>query len=326
MTADKISLDCQGPLQVLDTLDGTGFELRAGAQRHATRDEIRRDLSAPVLLGRKKTQAETVPNADLILKIAMDELNNWDRKEQEPEPMVGGKIPLLQELEEMIRKDAEAKLIEQFAKELRKRNPTDKEIEEFIRKDGEAETSLLIRPIILVPCNKNSPVNILNAQQLLQDGVYDKLDQEKAHFFDSTRPEAVEVVRNIRDKKWRFEVRDSAKGFKKEHWHRVVAVITDGADWQFKGWPFENIVDLFTSIKGVYFTKKGDPLPEHVAKWQVCILEMSTLQYQHRFSAIRDAFWAQAEHFLNSARHKTFVNHTTLEGIRKVVKMTPPVL
>merc|ERR1712151_1137264 len=108
-------------------------------------------------------------------------------------------------------------------------------------------------PIILVPCNKNAPVNLLNAARLLQDGEYAKQDQEKARFFESTRPEYVEIVRNVLGKQWTFEVRDSAKSFTKAQWLRVVAVITDGSDWQFKGWPFETIVDLFSTVRGAYF-------------------------------------------------------------------------
>merc|ERR1719476_1008597 len=111
-----------------------------------------------------------------------------------------------------------------------------------------------LRPIIMVPCNKNAPVNLLNACQLLQDGLYSTPDSEKVHFFESTRPELVEIKRNIMGNLWTFEVRDSIKNFEKSHWLRVVAVITDGTDWQFKGWPFEALVDLFTTFKGIYFT------------------------------------------------------------------------
>lgn len=231
-----------------------------------------------------------VPNADLILKIARDEVLNWNRPASKADQILGGKVPLIQEIEEML-----------------------------------AENSKNL-PIILVPCNKNAPVNLLNAQSLLQDGQYFKLDEEKVQFFESTRTERVEVVRNIRGKQWTFEVRDSTKGFTKSQWLRVVAVVTDGFDWQFTGWPFETIVDLFATVRGIYFKAVGAPLPTHVNEWAVAILLMAPLEFQHRFAAVRDNFWTEVETFLTSSRSKKFVNHTTLEGKRKTVKMMKPVL
>mmetsp|Transcript_11689 Transcript_11689/g.26658 ORF Transcript_11689/g.26658 Transcript_11689/m.26658 type:complete len:416 (+) Transcript_11689:64-1311(+) len=233
----------------------------------------------------------TVPNAELILKIAQDEVANWriDRRTQD-QPAPPGKVPLLKELEQMILDD---------------------------------RTN---QPIILVPCNKNSPVNLLNASKLLQDGEYHPKDEERLRFFESTRPEYVEIVRNVMGKMWTFEVRDSVKGFTKAQWLRVVAVVTDGTDWQFKGWPFETIVDLFTTVKGIYFTEVGTLPPQHVTEWNVSILSLTPLQFQHRFSAIRDTFWTEVENFLREYRQKRFVNHTTLQPDKRIVVKPKPIL
>lgn len=238
-----------------------------------------------------RAPGRTVPNADLILRIAQDEVNNWYHRIEPPAPALqDGKTPLLHELEKFILAD---------------------------------KTNL---PIILVPCNKNAPVNLLNAEQLLQDGAFTKTDQEKLRFFESTRPEHVEIARNVMGKLWTFEVRDTAKNFTKSQWLRVVAVVTDGSDWQFKGWPFESITDLFCTVKGVYFAAVGAPVPQHVTQWAVTILSLSPLQFQHRFSAVRDMFWSEVEGFLTSARMKKFVNHTTLQGGRRIVLKPKPIL
>jgi len=233
-----------------------------------------------------------IPNADLILKIAQDEACCPKRPERPVKDLqaLAGKTPLLKELEQLIASDRDC------------------------------------RPIILVPCNKNSPVNILNAGRLLQDGEYTKKDEERMRFFESTRPEYVEIVRNVMGKIWTFEVRDSVKSFTKAQWLRVVAVVTDGTDWQFKDWPFESIVDLFTTTKGIYFTEVGTLPPQHVLDWNVSILGMSPLQFQHRFSALRDSFWTEVEHFLRQYRQKRFVNHTTLQPDRRIVVKSKPIL
>lgn len=227
-----------------------------------------------------------VPNVDLILKIAQDEVTSWHNTGtlRPADSQVDIKVPLIQELEKMVVKD-----------------PSN-------------------RPIILVPCNKNAPVNLLNVAQLLQDGLYYEPTEEKKHFFESTRPEMVEIKRNIMGSLWTFEVRDAIKNFEKSQWLRVVAVVTDGTDWQFKGYPFETLVDMFTTFKGMYFTACGARTPEHVKKWACTILDMSSTQFQHRFGAVRDAFWTEVEVHLRSLRNKKFVNHTTLAGGCKMEK------
>jgi len=237
----------------------------------------------------------TVPNADLVLKIAQDEVNNWNlpahrRASQAEMQADGGKVPFIRELEKLLAEDPKAK------------------------------------PIILVPCNKKAPVNILNAMALLQDGMYERATEEKTRFFESTRPEYVDIVRNIDGKLWTFEVRDSAKNFTKNHWLRVVAVVADGTDWQYKGWPFESIVDVFTTSLGVYFREVGKLTPAHVKTWAVTVLEMATVQFQHRFAAMRDQFWGDVERFLFSFRVKKFVNHTTLDSVDISHEKALPVL
>jgi len=233
----------------------------------------------------------TVPNADLILRIAQDEWKHWHRRaEHKGGDQLVGKIPLIVEIEEELRRNQDNV------------------------------------PIILVPCNKNSPVNLLNAAELLTDGVYKKPDEERVRFFESTRPEFVEVLRNINGRMWKFQVRDSAKNFTKAQWLRTVCVVTDGSDWQFKGWPFETIVDLFSTVKGIYFQAPGVPTPLHVHQWAVDQLPLSPAQMDHRFAQVRDAFFMRLEDFLKSYRLKKFVNHTTLEGGKRIVLKPKPVL
>lgn len=231
-----------------------------------------------------------VPHAELILKIAQDEWKNWHSKEPRVKREHPGKIALGVELEEMIRTNREN------------------------------------LPIILVPCNKNAPVNLLNAQELLQHGKYGVPDEERMRFFESTRPEVVEVSRNIGGHLWTFEIRDSAKTFSKSQWLRTVAIVTDGSDWQFKGWPFESIVDLFTSIRGIYFQASGVPVPQHVHQWAVKILHLSPTHLDHRFSLVRDQFFMEIESFFNTCRVKKFVNHTTLEGGKRIILKPKPIL
>jgi len=232
-----------------------------------------------------------VPNADLILKISQDEWRNWHAPEAASgEKQNRSKLPLRLELEAGLRQSPDNK------------------------------------PIILVPCNKHAPVNLLNAVDLLQHGTYRKADEERVRFFESTRPEFVEVTRNIAGKIWTFEVRDQAKSFTKAQWLRTVAIVTDSNEWQFKGWPFETIVDMFTSIRGVFFQVAGMPPPQHIKLWACRVLHMAPVRMEHRFSATRDSFFQEVEEFMESYRQRKFVNHTSLQPARIEKILERPIL
>jgi hypothetical protein len=225
----------------------------------------------------------TVPNAELILKIAQEEWQNWTQG-----PTRGAIVNQKQ------RGDTSLKI----------------ELEKLLEIDPSAN------PIILVPLNKTAPVNMSNVFALLQDGKYVKPDGAHLRYFESTREEYVEVTRNISGKMWTFEVRDSAAKFTKTQWLRTVLVISDGNEWQFKGWPFESVVDLFTTIRGVYFHDTGKPLAKHVAQWPCMKLKLPVLTAQHRFAQLRDEIFTDMEDFMNSSRNKKFVNTSGMEGLR----------
>lgn len=230
-----------------------------------------------------------VPNANMILKIAQEEWQAFSTGNRKVAPVsvkekVSSKVPLHLELEDMLRKD-------------------EKNV-----------------PILLVPCNKNAPINMLNAQEFLQDGRYVPPNKERVNFFESTRPEFVQVQRNINNKLWTFEVRDSVKTFTKTQWLRTVMVIADGNEWQFKGWPFENVVDLFGTIRGVYLLDPGKPLAKHVNNWPVIKLSLPQTSHQHRFAQIRDEMFTGLAEFMMTTRPKKFVNNSHLDHGRRTVE------
>jgi len=223
-----------------------------------------------------------VPNADLILKIAKDELKNWHRRPVDRLPdKVPGKVPLYQEIQNM-----------------QKDNP-DKQI----------------YPIILVPCNKNAPINILNVCDFLQDGEFRPPDYDQVKSFESTRPVEQEITRHICGTKMTFRIKDSTKSFSKSDWLRTVAVIVDGKTWQFKGWPFESHIDLFTTMKGFFFQLPSLDLKQElptdtISKWKVDVLKVRASR--HHDVALRDRFFELLETFLMSGRMKKFRTHVTL--------------
>eukprot|EP00929_Paragymnodinium_shiwhaense_P118620 TRINITY_DN90533_c0_g1_i1.p1 TRINITY_DN90533_c0_g1~~TRINITY_DN90533_c0_g1_i1.p1 ORF type:complete len:446 (+),score=86.62 TRINITY_DN90533_c0_g1_i1:64-1401(+) len=238
-----------------------------------------------------------VPNADTILRIAQAEYANWNRSDRSVAAAASnndgkptGKVPLHVELEEML-------------------------------KENQANV-----PIILVPCSKTAPVNMLNAYEFFQHGVYKKPDMENLRFFESTRKEYVEVARNINGKTWTFQVRDTTTKFTKDMWMRTICVVSDASDWQFKGWPFATCVDIFTTFNGVFFQKPGTLLPVHLANWQVTVLPMAARHLEHRASHLRDKFFSSVEDFMKSYRNKKFQNNTMYEPEKRAIVLPRPVL
>lgn len=234
-----------------------------------------------------------VPNANMILKIAQEEWQAFSTGTQKVTPLSkkkDDKVPFFVELEAYLEKD---------------------------------EKNL---PIVLVPCNKNAPVNLLNVRELLQDGTWSKPDAEHTKFFESTRQAQVQVTRHIGGKRWTFEVHDTTKNFTKEQWLRTVLVITDGNEWQFKGWPFENVVDLFCTMRGVYFKEVGKNLPVHVADWPCMKLPMPNASNGHRTQQLRDDIFKDLEDFMHTTRVKKFTNHSAMTGGRRTIVVCKDVL
>jgi hypothetical protein len=236
----------------------------------------------------------SVPNVDLILRIAQEERKNWHC-----EP---------------------SKSLASLQSEAPKKMPLRFELEAMLMEDATA------LPIILVPCNKSAPVNLLNAVDFFQHGLYVRPDEERVRFFESTRPEYVQIKRNIGGKQWTFEVRDSATKFTKSQWMRTVGVVCDGTDWQFKGWPFESHVDIFATMKAVFFQEKGIPVPVHVTQWQVTVLTMSAMHLEHRFAHVRDSFFELIEGWLRSFRQRKFMNNTAYAPERRKIERALPIL
>lgn len=234
-----------------------------------------------------------VPNANMILKIAQEEWQAFSTGVKKAAP-VSSKS-----------KGAEA---------------LHQELEGYLNKD---ENNI---PIILVPANKNAPVNLMNVQDLLQDGKFKRPNDEHKKFWESTRPESVQVKRSMGGKLWTFEVRDSVANFQKNQWLRTVLVITDGNEWQFKGWPFESVVDLFVTMRGVYFRDPGQPLPVHVREWPCQKLMLPTETSQHRWAKLRDDIFIDLEDFMNTSRSKKFSDQSGMGIGRRNVEVCKSIL
>lgn len=110
---------------------------------------------------------------------------------------------------------------------------------------GEAEP-----PIILVPSAFQTMLNMYNAKEFLEDGMYVSADVKAKEL--PKKPEVVRFVRKMgRETPIKYEVRDKPSGLSPKDWDRVVAVFVLGKEWQFKDWPFKDHVEILSKSKAL---------------------------------------------------------------------------
>ncbi|SIO73826.1 conserved Plasmodium protein, unknown function [Babesia microti strain RI] len=168
------------------------------------------------------------------------------------------------------------------------------------------------RPIIIVP----SGINIVcknNIKTLLEESKY--LDPASLIAETTAHPmNAIELVHKIGGKQIRFRIIENSyiSRMSQSDWVSIVCVIINpkGGRWQFKGYPFENIVNLFTTLKylidlfrGVLFVHDTDPIPDDFTHWDIKICRISRL-HRHKDACVTNDFWQYLESFLLGPRKK----------------------
>jgi len=118
-----------------------------------------------------------------------------------------------------------------------------------------------------------SPITMINAKEFLDHGKYVPRDiclksgKRKVPSFTFAR----KISPKHGGREITYEVIDNPSTHCKasNDWNRIVAVIPQGAAWQFKKWKYENPVDIFTRSLGYYIGMDGAPPPKELMTWNV---------------------------------------------------------
>eukprot|EP01018_Ginkgo_biloba_P020794 Gb_16335 [translate_table: standard] len=158
-------------------------------------------------------------------------------------------------------------------------------------------------PIILVPSAFQTLLNIYNAKDFLEDGVYVAPDVKAK--LTPKKPECVTIQRKIGREKApvTYEIRDKPSSLASKDWDRVAAVFVLGKEWQFKDWPFKDHVEIFNKIMGFYLRFEDDSMEsaKTVKQWNVKIISISKhKRHQDRTAALE--LWDKLDGFLRSQR------------------------
>jgi len=158
-------------------------------------------------------------------------------------------------------------------------------------------------PIILVPSAFQTLLNIYNAKDFLEDGVYVAPDVKAKQM--PKKPECVTIQRKIGREKApvAYEIRDKPSALAPNDWERVVAVFVLGKEWQFKDWPFKGHAEIFNKVMGFHLRFEDDSLESvrTVKQWNVKIISISKHKRHQDKTAALD-IWDKLDSFLRSQR------------------------
>eukprot|EP00898_Chlorokybus_atmophyticus_P004401 jgi/Chlat1/4962/Chrsp32S04946 len=154
-------------------------------------------------------------------------------------------------------------------------------------------------PIIIVPAGYSSLMNMYNIKKFLEEGEFETWNQAKDR--GVKKESLVMVLRKMeRSKPVPYHIIDNTTKLEKKDWVRVVAVLTQGAAWQFKGWPFKDgLVEIFTKVRGFNFRLDDEKIDPNVATWNVKQLTINR-HARHRDSSTVLEFWKILDSFIQS--------------------------
>lgn len=133
-----------------------------------------------------------------------------------------------------------------------------------------------------------------NAHEFFTAGNYVPVAQAKA-----SGPKPVNVV--FKHNGVSFEVIDNPARLALSDWSRVLACFCVSSTWQFKGWKWENPVELFQHILGFHLYFDDVAVDATVAGWNVTKISISrNRRYLDATAAMN--FWNRIEEALKTRK------------------------
>ncbi|GLC40122.1 hypothetical protein PLESTF_000620700 [Pleodorina starrii] len=129
-------------------------------------------------------------------------------------------------------------------------------------------------PIIIVPSGLTSLINMFNARAFLEEGKYVPAAQAAAG--GAPKPSTVTIRRTAHRPApgVEYTVTDKPPAVGSADWDRVVAVVVQGAKWQFKDWPHKgakegDLAEAFAKVCGFYVHFADEKVVPPVSDWNV---------------------------------------------------------
>eukprot|EP00667_Euglena_gracilis_P008253 EG_transcript_8348 len=162
-------------------------------------------------------------------------------------------------------------------------------------------------PIIIVPNAPSSLINIFNARDFLEDGVWVDPCEKKIQLAQASQGKnfredniiitSTKLVRQtelaaLHGKFTQFRVTDSPHRIKPSDWDFVCGCFVLGTTWQFRTWFSESPVEIFNRLCGFHLTFMDDRPHPLTSNWSVTQLRVGRQDSQrHTDRKVAKDFW-----------------------------------
>lgn len=162
-------------------------------------------------------------------------------------------------------------------------------------------------PIIILPNASSSLITMHNGPRLLKDSYYVTPNEARQAMREAgkSKPNMMTIERATPSGPRRYHVLDSVDKLKPGDWAKVVAVFTDGQDWQFTGWRWGRSsgraditpVEVFDRTLGFCLYYDDESVPPSIKRWKVTALGVSKSQ-RHLDKGLVARFWRTVDEFV----------------------------
>eukprot|EP00158_Paraphelidium_tribonemae_P007550 Partr_v1_DN28284_c1_g4_i6_m75279 putative cell division cycle 73, Paf1 RNA polymerase II complex component, homolog (S. cerevisiae) len=161
--------------------------------------------------------------------------------------------------------------------------------------DKKSSSSIKIQPIIIVSAAVTSLITLYNVHQFLSGNRFKPTDTVRKR--DPRKPSHVklEKVHERTGQAITYTIVESIQNI--EDWDRVVAVFCGGQEWQFRGWKWQEPVELFHNVRGFYVKYTDARVEPAVSKWNVTVLEVNRYK-RHLDTQSVHLFWTELEQWI----------------------------
>ncbi|KAJ7025389.1 RNA polymerase II-associated protein [Mycena alexandri] len=158
-------------------------------------------------------------------------------------------------------------------------------------------------PIIMISSSPTALVTMHNVKRFLQESTLPKTPANAPAAEGNPRPEDMIPIYRKRtsidpsgkehETQARYFVVDSVDALGKfgpDAWDRVVCVMTTGQAWQFRPYKWNEPIQLFHHVKGIYVSWSNEPPNMKIKDWNVTELKIDPLR-RHVDKSVVAHFW-----------------------------------
>lgn len=160
-------------------------------------------------------------------------------------------------------------------------------------------------PIIMISSSPTALITMYNVKKFLQESVFEPSQEARARATAEGNPRPEDLIPIYRKRTHidssgketetssRYFVVDSVEALSKfgvDAWERVVCVMTTGQAWQFRPYKWNEPIQLFHHVKGIYVSWSNDPPNTKIKDWNVTELKIDPIR-RHVDKSVVAHFW-----------------------------------